>query len=71
MSKGTMDAGVDVKVESDDEVEPCDGSYACLICTDSGEPALVCWKCNCNQWHHKRDKDSKLSRCAPHVIRCQ
>ena len=56
-----------------DEVEPYDGSYACLICTDSvrGEPALVCWECNSNPWHRKCDKDSKLSRCAPHVIRCQ
>ena len=29
MSQEAMDAGVDVKVESDDEVEPYDGSYAC------------------------------------------
>ena len=42
-----MDAGIEVKVESDDEVEPYDGSYACLICTESvrGQPALVCSKC--------------------------
>ena len=45
-----MDAGIEVKVESDDEVEPYDGSYACLICTESvrGQPALVCSKCNSN-----------------------
>ena len=37
-----MDAGIEVKMESDDEVEPYDGSYACLICTESvrGQPAL-------------------------------
>ena len=76
MSEDAMDVGVhgvEVKIESEDEVEPYDGSYACLICTDSvrGEPALVCWECNSNPWHRKCDKDSKLSRCAPHVIRCQ
>ena len=43
-----MDAGIEVKVESDDEMEPYDGSYACLICTESvrGQPALVCSKCS-------------------------
>ena len=35
MSQEVMDAGVDVKVESDDEVEPYDGSYACGFCSES------------------------------------
>ena len=41
-----MGAGVEVKVESGDEVEDYDGSYACLICTESvrGTAALVCWE---------------------------
>ena len=62
-----MDARIEVKVESDDEVEPYDGSYACLICTDSvrGEPALVCWECNSNPWHRKCDKDSKYVEVCP------
>ena len=30
-----MGAGAEVKVESGDEVEDHDGSYACLICTES------------------------------------
>ena len=36
-------AGVDVKVESDDEVEPYHGTYACLFCFKSvrGMPALA------------------------------
>ena len=50
-----------------DDVEPYDGSYACLICTDSvrGEPALVCWECNSNPWHRKCDKDSKYVEVCP------
>ena len=35
MSEEAMGAGIEVKVESVDEVEPYDGSYACLICTES------------------------------------
>ena len=35
MSGEAMDATIQIKVESDDEVEPYDGSYACLICTES------------------------------------
>ena len=43
MSKEAMDAGVKVKVESDDEVEPYHGTYACLFCFKSvrGMPALA------------------------------
>ena len=43
-----MDAGVDVKVESDDEVEPYDGSYACGFCSESvrGTAALKCSQCS-------------------------
>ena len=39
-----MGAGAEVKVESGDEVEDYDGSYACLVCTESvrGTAALVC-----------------------------
>ena len=61
MSKEAMDAGVKVKVESDDEVEPYDGTYACLFCSESvrGMPALACSKCNSNPWHRACVKDSK------------
>ena len=45
-----MDAGVDVKVESDDEVEPYDGSYACGFCSEPvrGTAALKCSQCSSN-----------------------
>ena len=35
MSEQAMDAGVEVKLESEDEVEPYDGSYACGFCSES------------------------------------
>ena len=62
-----MEAGNEVKVESDDEVEPYDGSYACLICTNSvrGQPALVCLQCNCNPWHRECDKEEKYVELCP------
>ena len=62
-----MDAGIEVKVESDDEVEPYDGSYACLICTESvrGQPALVCSKCNSNPFHRTCDPESKYAEVCP------
>ena len=61
MSKEAMGAGVEVKVESGDEVEDYDGSYACLICSESvrGTAALVCRACNSNPWHRACVKDSK------------
>ena len=62
-----MEAGNEVKVECDDEVEPYDGSYACLICTNSvrGQPALVCLQCNCNPWHRECDKEEKYMELCP------
>ena len=62
-----MEAGNEVKVECDDEVEPYDGSYACLICTNSvrGQPALVCLQCNCNPWHRECDKEEKYVELCP------
>ena len=53
MSQEAMDAGVDVKVESDDEVEPYDGSYACGFCSESvrGTAALKCSQCSANPVH--------------------
>ena len=53
MSQEAMDAGVDVKVESDDEVEPYDGSYACGFCSESvrGTAALKCSQCSSNPVH--------------------
>ena len=62
-----MDAGIEVKVESDDEVEPYDGSYACLICTESvrGQPALVCSKCNSNPFHRTCDPEGKYAEVCP------
>ena len=67
MSKEAMGAGVEVKVESGDEVEDYDGSYACLICTESvrGTAALVCWECNSNPWHRACDKESKYLEVCP------
>ena len=43
MSEETMDAGVGVKVESEDQVEPYDGTYACGFCSESvqGTAALT------------------------------
>ena len=35
MSEAVMDAGVEVKVESEDEVEPYDGTHACGFCSES------------------------------------
>ena len=35
MSEEAMEAGIKVKVESVDTVEPYDGSYDCLICTET------------------------------------
>ena len=66
-SEAAMEAGNEVKVESDDEVEPYDGSYACLICTNSvrGQPALVCLQCNCNPWHRECDKEEKYVELCP------
>ena len=62
-----MDARIEVKVESDDEVEPYDGSYACLICTESvrGQPALVCLQCNTNPWHRACDPENKYVEVCP------
>ena len=62
-----MDGGIEVKVESDDEVEPYDGSYACLICTESvrGQPALVCLQCNTNPWHRACDPENKYVEVCP------
>ena len=62
-----MDAGIEVKVESVDEVEPYDGSYACLICTESvrGQPALVCSKCNSNPFHRTCDPENKYAEVCP------
>ena len=67
MSHEAMDAGIEVKVESVDEVEPYDGSYACLICTESvrGQPALVCSKCNSNPFHRTCDPEGKYAEVCP------
>ena len=48
-----MDAGVGVKVESEDEVEPYDGTYACGFCSESvrGTAALQCSQCSANPVH--------------------
>ena len=53
MSEEAIDAGVEVKVESDDEVEPYDGSYACGFCSESvrGTAALKCSQCSSNPVH--------------------
>ena len=48
-----MDAVAQVKVESDDEVEPYDGTYACGFCSESvrGTAALKCSQCSANPVH--------------------
>ena len=53
MSEEAMDAGVEVKVESEDEVEPYDGTYACGFCSESvrGTAALKCSQCSANPVH--------------------
>ena len=54
MSEEAMDAGaVEVKVESDDEVEPYDGTYARGVCSESvrGTAALKCSQCSANPVH--------------------
>ena len=67
MSAEAMDAGIEVKVESDDEVEPYDGTYACLFCSESvrGMPALACSECNSNPWHRACDQESKYVQMCP------
>ena len=58
-----MDNRIETKVEPDDEVEPYDGTYACLVCSDSvrGKPALKCWQCNSNPVHRACDKHSRCT----------
>ena len=58
-----MDNRIEIKVETDDEVEPCDGTYACLFCSDSvrGKPALKCWQWNSNPFHRACDKHSRYA----------
>ena len=53
MSEAAMDAGVGVKVESEDQVEPYDGTYACGFCSESvrGTAALQCSQCSANPVH--------------------
>ena len=48
-----MDAGVEVKMEADDEVEPYPGFFECMVCFESvrGQPARHCVRCNSNPWH--------------------
>ena len=67
MSKEAMEARVEIKMEPDDEVEDYDGSYDCLICTESvrGTSSLVCSECNCNPWHRTCDKESKYVEVCP------
>ena len=45
--------GVEVKIESEDEVEPYDGTYACCFCSESvrGTAALKCSQCSANPVH--------------------
>ena len=43
-----MDDRIEIKVEPDDEVEPCDGTYACLFhraCHEHSKCAEVCPTC--------------------------
>ena len=56
-----------IKAESDDEIEPYDGSYDCLICTDSvrGLPALACSQCRTNPWHRRCDPERKYEVVCP------
>ena len=53
MSEAAIDAGVEVKAESEDEVEPYDGTYACGFCSESvrGTAALQCSQCSANPVH--------------------
>ena len=59
-----MDAGVDVKVESDDEMEPYDGSYAYGFCSESvrGTAALKCSQCSSNPVHRACVAGTKYDR---------
>ena len=63
-----MDAGaVEVKVESDDEVEPYDGTYACGVCSESvrGTAAVKCSLCSANPVHWACVAGTKYAgRCA-------
>ena len=46
---------MEVKVESEDEVEPYEGTYACGFCFESlrGMEALKCSRCSANPVHRK------------------
>ena len=63
MSKEAIDNRIEIKVETDDEVEPYDGTCACLFCSDSvwGKPALKCWQWNSNPFHRACDKHSRYA----------
>jgi hypothetical protein len=67
LSKEARDNLIEIKVEPDDEVEPYDGTYACLFCSDSvrGKPALKCWQCNSNPFHRACDKHSRYAEVCP------
>ena len=62
-----MDAGVEVKMEADDEMEAHHGSYECVICfkTVRGQPALHCAECDCPPWHVACDTKKKYVDTCP------
>ena len=55
MSEEAMEAGMEVKGESEDEVEPYEGTYACGFCFESlrGMEALKCSRCIANPVHRQ------------------
>ena len=50
-----MDAVAQVKVESDDEVEPYDGTYACGFCSDrrAAQNSKSTSQCNWSGFTHR------------------
>ena len=62
-----MDAGMEVKVESEGEVERYDGTHACGFCSESvrGTVALQCSHCSANPVHWACVADTKYAgKCA-------
>ena len=58
MSQEAMDAGIEVKMckmESDDEVEPNDGSYACGFCSESVRGKRGSW-CRWRRQHGQGER---------------
>ena len=65
MQSDSWEGGADAEVVV--KVEEYDGTYACLICSQSvrGSDALKCSECTCNPFHRRCIKESKYQDICP------